>query len=207
MYGRRIIVLAVVMLLVLLVGCARSRQSDPAPEGAATADTAYTVDRQLPPGSRVRIVAPALSDERLEGRLEALWPDTLAVIFDAAGDERTIVPVSAVERIHVLGASRAPYGQLLGAIAGALAGGLLAYELAPSGGGTGDQLARSFSVSIGVGLGGFTGYLLGKRVDTVVFGDRWEEVPVSRVLWETRLQARSGADRDEQLINEPPFVQ
>lgn len=55
-----------------------------------------------------------------------------------------------------------------------------------------------FAVSVGVAAGVLTGYLLGKRLDRVVFGERWKEVPVSHLLWETRLGGVSASIPDGQ---------
>jgi len=157
------------LLVAWSLGCARNYEANPAPSTAATSEAAVAVDREVPPGSRVRIIAPTLSVEPLEGAVEALWPDTLALLVGSASDERTIVPLSAVERLLVSRDNRAPYGELFGAIGGALAGGLVAYKLAPSGNSTTEQLTRSFAVSVGVAAGVLTGYLLGKQLDRVVF--------------------------------------
>jgi len=39
---------------------------------------------------------------------------------------------------------------------------------------------------IGVVAGGMGGYFLGRQFDRRVFGENWEEVPVSRICWETQ---------------------
>jgi hypothetical protein len=146
------------------------------------------VDRLVPPGTRVRIDAPTLFAERQDGTIEALRPDTLLLKFDAKDTATTLVPVASVERLEVFQGNRAPYGEIFGTIGGMLAGGLLAYEVAPSGSSTWDELSRSLYVAVGVLLGGAAGYLVGRQLDKAVFGERWKEIPVSRVLWETRLK-------------------
>lgn len=190
--------LAVLFLLPWSVSCAWSYQTDPSPVAEPVADTAYAVDRLIPPGSRVRIDAPTLFAERLDGTVEALRPDTLLLRLDSENAEATLVPVSSVERLRVFQGSQAPLGEIFGTIAGMLAGGLLAHELV-----TGDEstgVARSVSAGVGVILGGLAGYLAGKQVDRAVFGERWMEVPVSRVLWETRLQPKVAAYPDGRLV-------
>jgi hypothetical protein len=176
--------LAVSLLAILLLN---SKTDLPAQETQAN-DTIYAAERVIPPGSRVRIVAPTLFAERLDGTIEALRPDTLLLRFDAEDAATTLVPVASVDRLEVFQGSRAPYGEVFGMIGGMLAGGLLAYEVAPSGSSTGDELSRSLYVAVGVFLGGGAGYLVGKQIDKAVFGEKWKEVPVSRILWETRLQ-------------------
>ena len=38
---------------------------------------------------------------------------------------------------------------------------------------------------VGVVLGGAGGYFLGRQFDRRVFGENWEEVPISRIRWES----------------------
>jgi hypothetical protein len=185
---------AISLLAVLLL---LSETDLPAQETQAT-DTAYAARRVVVPGSRVRIDAPTLFAERLDGTVEALRPDTLLLRLDPKNAETTLIPVASVERLQVFQGNQAAYGEIFGTIAGMLAGGLLAHELVPSDRYTG--VARSVSAGAGVLLGGLAGYLIGKQVDKAVFGERWKEVPISRVLWETRLQPRVAAYPDGKFV-------
>jgi hypothetical protein len=188
--------LAVSLLVVLLL----IAKTDLPAQETQTLDTTYAAERIILPGSRVRIVAPTLFAELLDGTIEALRPDTLLLRFDAEDTATAVVPVASVERLEVFQGSRAPYGEIFGTIGGMLAGGLLAYELAPSGRSAGEELSRSFYVAVGVFLGGGAGYLVGKQLDKAVFGETWKEVPVSRILWETRLQPQVSAYPDGRLV-------
>jgi membrane protein YqaA with SNARE-associated domain len=85
-------------------------------------------------------------------------------------------------------------GVLLGVAGGAAAGNALVPNDA-------SQFALVLGGIVGAVVGGFIGYQIGKGFDTIVFGMRWVEVPLSRVRWETRgfRDAAPSASRSREL--------
>ena len=138
-------------------------------------------------GSRVRVVAPSVRDDRIVGEITALPVDSMTL--DTTGVRRRLgfdlgpvlvdeyryvtIPLSAVERIE-LSAGRTHlrttvYGLGIGAlVGGVITGGSGAQQVNPTAG----DFFEEFTTGAIIGglIGGIVGYLLG--------GERW--VPASR---------------------------
>ncbi len=133
-------------------------------------------------GNRVRLAAPALFADLLEGRVDSIFPDTLLVRPKKSA--ATVVPLVSVSEIAIHRGNNQIVGELLGTVFGALLGGLVGSELSPFDPNSGINV--NVTTVLGIVLGGVGGYFLGKQFDRLVFGENWESVPVSRIRWESQ---------------------
>ena len=136
-------------------------------------DSVYRIEPVLVQGDKVRITAPRLFSDTLVGRVESLFPDTLLVRPKNAA--ATVVPLSLVSKLAISRGNKQIVGELLG---------LVASELSPLD--SNSNINTNIFTAIGVVAGGMGGYFLGRQFDRRVFGENWEEVPVSRIRWETQ---------------------
>jgi hypothetical protein len=153
--------------------------------GAASAGAQQRPPEDIPQtriGSRVRVLAPSLRDDRYVGRITDLPPDSMTL--DTTGVRRRLgfdtgpvlvdeyryvtIPLAAVERIEVSAGRTTTRSTIKGVLIGALAGGVV------TGGGNLPEVNPGFSdfakgfttgAVIGAVVGGVVGYLLG--------GERW----------------------------------
>jgi hypothetical protein len=152
--------------------------------GLATAqEPAPAGPRVVTNGDRVRIVAPGLFPGAMEGRVEALYPDTL--VLRPGEGEPFAIPLAGVKELAVNRGSAQQLFVFLAVFPAAYLGGALAKETFFPGDGTVSVLEGTV-VALGGVVGLLAGRLVGAQIDRLVFGEKWEEVPVSRVRWETR---------------------
>lgn len=142
------------------------------PLGALSAQETPTVA----PGTRVRVWAPQLPDEKQAGTLVDLRGDTLFLQPELQADTVGI-PRAAVTRLEISRGQRLHTGEgaflgfTIGAGAGALAGFLIGNGQDCDGGCGG--LGALVIGGIGAGAGLIIGTVVGGNMKT----DRWEEVP------------------------------
>ena len=163
-------------LLLAVCGNLRAQEEQPPP------DSLYRTEPVLVQGDKVRITAPRLFPDVLVGRVESLFPDTLLVKPKHAA--ATVVPLSLVSKLAISRGNKQIVGEIAGMLFGAMLGGLVASELSPLD--PNSSININVFTIVGVVLGGACGYFLGKQFDRRVFGENWEEVPVSRVRWESQ---------------------
>ena len=168
--------LLVAGLLLAVRGNLCAQEESPPP------DSVYRTEPMLVQGDKVRITAPRLFSDTLVGRVESLFPDTLLVRPKNAA--ATVVPLSLVSKLAISRGNKQIVGELLGTLFGAMLGGLVASELSPLN--SNSNINTNIFTVIGVVAGGMGGYFLGRQFDRRVFGENWEEVPVSRIRWETQ---------------------
>lgn len=131
------------------------------------------------PGTRVRVWAPQLPDDKQAGTLVALRSDTLFLQPELQADTVGI-PRAAVTRLEISRGQRlhtgegAVLGFTIGAGAGALVGFLVGNGQDCDGGCGG--LGALLYGGIGAGAGLIIGTVVGGNKKT----DRWEEVPTER---------------------------
>jgi len=168
----------------------------PAPLAPSSGDSAALYARA--PGDRVRITVPAAALDRQEVALLALTADSLVVgplrHGSSAGGvvpgrERFAFSRDAVQSVEVMGKGRGYYA-LVGAVVGYVAGAAIAKGV---GGGTDTPVCDSIppiycigmpnvsSNDVLIGVGGFTGALLGYFVGRSIGGPRWVRVPLDRL--------------------------
>jgi hypothetical protein len=125
-------------------------------------------------GSRVRVAAPTIAGERLEGSVTGVSEESLTV---STGDRVVRVPRDAVTQLEVsTGRHRHVWqGLAIGAAAGAVAGGASGCFPMVGCGGNGDQHLAGAAL----GAVGFAGW--GALIGAFVRTEHWQPVPVGRV--------------------------
>lgn len=171
-------------LAVLVLLCAMGQAS--AQEAPKISDEWPRNERLLFVGDKVRITAAELFPGRVAGEVEWILPDTL--VLRPKDYAPQLVPLASVQALEISRGNEQYVGAVLGGLLGILAGASIAGSLAGSDGPQSGFDTKALLVSAGAILGGFGGYFVGKQADRLVFGERWEEIPVSRILWETRLE-------------------
>jgi uncharacterized protein YcfJ len=138
----------------------------------------------LETGDKVRIMAPSLFTEMLVGRVESILPDTLLVKPKKLS--AAVIPLSDVSQLAISRGNNQIVGEVLGTLFGAMLGGLIASELSPTD--PNSSINTNIFTIVGVVAGGAGGHFIGKQFDRRLFGENWEEVPISRVRWESHQQ-------------------
>jgi hypothetical protein len=167
--SRRTRAAAVFVALVTLPGTVQAQGAPP------LGDAPRPERRVLVAGDVVRVTAPPLVSERLEGRVVAVLSDTLIVEGVAEPAGRTAIPLESISRLEVRrdpsGRVGAVFGVLVGAVIGATAAGELSED--------GNNLVRNLSVIGGATVGVVGGYFVGSRIDKAITGSHWVRVPVA----------------------------
>lgn len=140
------------------------------------------------PGSRVRITAADLFDGRAQGKVESIRPDTLVLNTRRLGE--LTAPLTAVDDLSLHRGNNQDLFRIAAIFPGAFAGAVAADAAVPS---QRDDFAHAVVVSVGGAIGLFLGAVAGYYIDRWVFGERWEEIPVSRIRWESRNLNRNSA--------------
>ena len=121
-----------------------------------------TTAPDLPPGTRMPVQAPALSEGRTQAVVWYLRSDTLHLL--RSRQARAALPIAAIEKIEVRGDTR--FLALLGMVAGGVVGWQVGTEasysrerpnLAP----VWHTVERTAVTAVGVGVGGLVGNLVG----------------------------------------------
>lgn len=125
----------------------------------------------------VRITAPSLSPKRLQGRVASLTGDTLVLRTMDTPTGRLLVPLDSITKLEVFQGTGKEWGSFFGLFGGAVVGAGLGKVL------VGDESAQGpvGGILVGAFAGGLAGYLVGTYLDWAVFGEDWEEIPVSRI--------------------------
>jgi hypothetical protein len=142
------------------------------------------------PGDEVRITAPDLFAEQVRGQVQFLRPDTLLLSLKGQETGPVTVPLESVKSIEVARGNSQLIGTYFGLLIGIAGGAAVGNALVPDDSG---QLLLILGGVAGAAVGGFIGYQLGRGFDKLVFGMKWQDVPVSRIRWESRGFANAAA--------------
>lgn len=165
MYGRAVVALGLTFLGIL---CSEAKAQQ----------------RTFVTGDEVRVTATSLFPGRVRGIVLGARPDTLVLELEFQKEAGSaVIPLDAVETFEVARGNSQLVGSLTGTLLGVAGGAAAGNAVVPN---DSDQFFFVLGGILGAVAGGFIGYQIGKGFDTIVFGTRWVEVPLSRVRWETR---------------------
>lgn len=142
----------------------------------STAAHAQVQQPEIPPGARVRVSAPALSQRAVIGRYDGLNADTV-LLMSARTDSLMRIPSSLITRLELSDGRNRGRGAAAGALVGlgaSVAGGFLCLALCPTRPGSGANLAPVGGLFLGIFVGLPVGGVLG---GTVFAPERWRRIP------------------------------
>lgn len=164
--------LAVLSCSTLAPSALQSQEAEPTPTAPA-----------IESGTRVRVTAPFVLPDRIEGSMESATDDTLQVNTSAG---LVKVPVENLQKLEVSTGRRANVGR--GAIYGTAIGGLTGLALGLIDGGAECSSSDAFCLydysagqmaAMGLLTGAALGAAVGAIVGAIVKTEKWETVPVS----------------------------
>jgi hypothetical protein len=142
----------------------------------STAVHAQVREPEIPPGARVRVSAPALSQRAVIGRYEGLNADSLSLMPVRTGSLMRI-PLSQISRLELSDGRNRAGGATVGALLGfgvSVAGGFLCLAVCPTSPGSGANLAPVGGLFLGI----FVGLPVGGAIGATVFArERWRPIP------------------------------
>jgi hypothetical protein len=129
------------------------------------------------PGDVVRITAPILSPDFIEGQVVGLSADTLVVQGRKESEGRRAIAYDDMEKLEVLDESTSGIGAIFGVLVGIVGGATLASELSDNA----STFVRSLAVVGGAMIGAYGGYWIGVRAERWIAGPQWEPIAISQL--------------------------